>query len=404
MLRMRESAALRRVGVVAGWLTFVWATTHWYTWQRTIDLLFGSDMTQYEWIARAAPSFPNKQIPSQHAARFVPHYLIGLISDGLGVGDRAVYYVAAFLLLIAILLVIDVTIRPLRLSLGAYALCLGTLLANPYLFRFLVICPARLADSVFVLGGSLALLGLLRRSSCLLVVGLVVATLGRSEAALPLVVLAPLAVAFAPNWRTLSARIRWTVASLAAAAPVLAYSLVRLADSSFSVRDHPGFMGLTIFGALADLPGTAHTIGAAWARAGAGIAGVAGLLLGLAVVRVRGRHRPSLPFAFWTALGAGLCISLEAVVLNPVWLNGSEPLLSALGAALLAVAAAILFASTPLRLAPTPVVIASGGLLLTSLHHRFSAISPVTTPGSYAALALAGLLVVTVAIAAGGSR
>ena len=29
-------------------LGLVWASTHWYSWQRTIDLIFGSDMEEYE--------------------------------------------------------------------------------------------------------------------------------------------------------------------------------------------------------------------------------------------------------------------------------------------------------------------------------------------------------------------
>jgi hypothetical protein len=160
-------------------------------------------------------------------------------------------------------------------------------------------------------------------------------------------------------------------------------------------------MGLTIFGALADLPGSAHTIASAWARAGAGVAGVGGLLIGLAVLRLRAAERRRVPFAVWAALAAGAVVSLESIVLNPIWLNGSEPLLSALGTALFVVAAAILIASGGLRIAPAGVLLASGGLLVTSLHHRFAAISPVSTPGAYAALAFAGLLVVAFAVARG---
>ena len=400
-----ETVSLReRVGVVGLWLAFVWLTTHWYSWQRTIDLLFGSDMKEYERIARAAPHFPHHALPSQHAARFVPHYLIGLISDALGVGDRTVYYAAAIVLLLALLVVVDRTIAPLGLSLGVYALCMGALVANPYLYRYLAICPARLADSVFLIGGSLAFVGLVRRSGWLLVGGLVVATLGRSEAVVPLVFLAPLGVALSPEWRALAARTRLIVGSLAFAAPVITYAVIRIVDSSFSVRDHPGFMGLTIFGALRDLPGSAHTIAAAWARAGGGVAGVAGILIGLAILRLRGRQRPRIPFAFWAALVAGLSISLEAIVLNPIWLNGSEPLLSALGTALYVVAAAVLATSASLRIAPAVALVASAGLVLTSLHHRFAAISPVSTPGAYAALAFVGLLIVAAAVGWGLPR
>ena len=76
-----------RVAVAAAWLAAVWATTHWYSWQRTIDLLFGSDVVEYERVARASPGFPSEPLPSQHADRFVPHYLIGLLSDALHAPD-----------------------------------------------------------------------------------------------------------------------------------------------------------------------------------------------------------------------------------------------------------------------------------------------------------------------------
>ena len=105
-----------RLAAAGGWLAFVWATTHWYSWQQTIDLLFGSDAQEYETIAKAAPGFPDEALPSQHANRFVPHYLVGLVSDALHVGDRRLYYVFAFLLLLAILVVLDRLLRPFRLG------------------------------------------------------------------------------------------------------------------------------------------------------------------------------------------------------------------------------------------------------------------------------------------------
>jgi len=42
-----------RVATAGTWLAAVWATTHWYSWQRTIDLLFGSDVVEYERVAKA---------------------------------------------------------------------------------------------------------------------------------------------------------------------------------------------------------------------------------------------------------------------------------------------------------------------------------------------------------------
>src|SRR5205823_5217845 len=190
-----------RLAAAGAWLAAVWATTHWYSWQRSVDLLFGSDMVEYERVARAAPGFPDQPLPSQHADRFVPHYLVGLASDGLHVRDRLVYYVAAFVLLSLIVFLFDRLVAPLGLRRLEYTVTLGALIANPYLFRFLAICPGRLADSVFILGGLVALLGLLRGNPWTLLAGLVIATLGRSEAVFPFVALAPIGVALSPDWR-----------------------------------------------------------------------------------------------------------------------------------------------------------------------------------------------------------
>src|SRR5216117_2074420 len=103
----RRPIAAYQVAIGGAWLAFVWATTHWYSWQRTVDLLFGSDMVEYERVARAAPGLPDQPLPSQHADRFVPHYLVGPGSDVLHVGVRPLYYACAFALLGVIVLLVD---------------------------------------------------------------------------------------------------------------------------------------------------------------------------------------------------------------------------------------------------------------------------------------------------------
>jgi hypothetical protein len=75
------------------------------------------------------------------------------------------------------------------------------------------------------------------------------------------------------------------------------------------------------------------------ARIVVGIAGALAVLLGAMAARRLGRY-PALPFPFWAGLAGGLAVSGEAFLLNPKWINGSEPLLAALGAAFFAVAAA----------------------------------------------------------------
>ena len=390
-----------RVLISGGWLAFAWATTHWYSWQRTIDLLFGSDMPEYERVAQAAPGLPSQPLPSQHADRFVPHYLVGLGSDAFHVGDRPLYYVSAIVLLFVIVALVDRLLAPLDLGRLEYALCIGALVANPYLYRFLAICPARLADSVFIVGGAVALLGLLCRNPWLLVGGLVIATLGRSEAVFPLVLLAPIGVALSPLWREGPPRRRLAVAVSAFVVPLVAYALLRVADRSFSVRDHPGFFGLTIFGSLRDLPGSGGRIGLHLARILIGIAAACAIIVGALVAR-RSRRLGRLPFPFWAGLAGGVAVSGEAFLLNPAWIKGSEPLLSALGAAFFVVAAAAALSSLSREgrtMGRLPAALAIAGLVGTSLHHRFAAISPVSTPGRFAALAAFSAVAVAVAIA-----
>lgn len=391
-----------RLAVAAGWLAAVWATTHWYSWQRTIDLLFGSDVVEYERVARAAPHFPTEPLPSQHADRFVPHYLIGLLSDALHAPDRIVYYVAAFVLLGVIVLLVDRALDGVPLGLFEYAVVIGAVVANPYLFRFLAICPGRLADSVFIVGGLLALLGVLRTDGRLLVAGLVIATLGRSEAVFPLALLAPFAVWFAPDRRAEPPRRRGLVALATLAVPLATYGLVRLADHTFSVRDHPRFFGLTILGTFRDLPGSSGHLGMHLARIFVGIAAAVALIAAaLAVRHVAGAGR--LPFSFWAALAAGIAVSGEAFLLNPVWINGSEPLLAALGAAFLVIAGGIALGTTDARrrLASWPAWVALAALAAISLNHRYAWISPVSTKAQFAALTTVAAGVFAAAVFAG---
>lgn len=395
-----------RLVVGTAWLGFVWATTHWYSWQRTIDLLFGSDMPEYERIARAAPGFPAEPLPSQHADRFAPHYLVGLGSDILHVGLRPLYYVCAFLLLGLVVLLVDRAVSPLRLGRLEYVLAIGALVANPYLFRFLAVCPARLADSVFIAGGLVALLGLLRVNAWLLVAGLVAATLGRSEAVFPLVALAPIGVVLSREWRARGSRPRAAAAVSAFAAPLAVYGLVRLVDRTFSTHDHPGFFGLTIFGSLRDLPGSGGTIGLHVARILVGIAGAAALLAGALAARWRSRPDP-FPFAFWAGLAGGVAVSGEAFLLNPSWINGSEPLLAGLGTAFFVVAAAAALSAldrAASRIGPGLALLATLGLVGVSLNHRYAAISPVSTAAQYAALAAVCAAVTAAAVGAGAFR
>src|SRR4029450_11541443 len=154
-----------------------------------------------------------------------------------------------------------------------------------------------------------------------------------------------------------------------------------------------------IFGDLRDLPGSAGTIGLHGSRGVIGGVGAAALLARVLVARCPPRAPGNLPFAFWASLVAGVAVSGEALILSPGFIHGNSPLLSALGAVFFVVAAGAALQGWTLsvRAGARGVV----GLAVVSLHHRFSTISPVSTPGRYAGLAAIAALAVAVAIATG---
>ncbi len=172
------------------------------------------------------------------------------------------------------------------------------------------------------------------------------------------------------------------------AVPLVAYALIVVADDSFSRRDHPGFWELTIFGVLRDLPGSAHELGAHSLRVIGGVLAPAALIVAGLVARRTRRVRTPLGFAFWSALVAGVVVSAEGWILSPEFIHGNSGLIAALGSAFLVVAAG--GALQDLDLPVPAAVVALGGLVLVSLHHLYAAISPVSTPGPYGALAAVG--------------
>jgi hypothetical protein len=184
--------------------------------------------------------------------------------------------------------------------------------------------------------------------------------------------------------------------------PLGVYGLIVIADDSFSRRDHPGFWGLTIFGDFRDLPGSAGTIGLHGSRVVIGVVGAAALIVGALLARWHGGARGKLPFAFWASLVAGIAVSGEALILSPGFIHGNSPLLSALGAVFFVVAAGAALQGWALSVRAGAVGIV--GLAVVSLHHRFSTISPVSTPGRYAGLAAIAAAAVAIAVATGARR
>src|SRR4051794_16901289 len=69
-------------------------TQAWRSWNGGIALLTARDVFSYEAIAAAAPGLPSADLPAQHAERWVPHRVLGTLSDWTGVSIHVVDAVA----------------------------------------------------------------------------------------------------------------------------------------------------------------------------------------------------------------------------------------------------------------------------------------------------------------------
>jgi hypothetical protein len=342
-----------RALAVGGWIVFVLATQRWYSWNRAVELDLGGDMPAYESIARAAPGLPTEPIRVQHAQRFPLHWLVGSIADVTGIGLHVVYALAMALCLSAILLAVHATLDRLDLTPGAYALCIGSLIAGAYSFRYLLIVPAMVGDALFVLGLSLVLLAFVSDTFVLLLAGLLVAVVAR-QTGLPLVLPAAAWLATRPGRR--GRRI-----ALAIALPVCAYAVIAVAAHSFARDDFGGFSRFTVLGSIGHPRELAAHVGRL----------ALGVLVPLAfAVAAWLRTRRRLDATAWAVAGAAIVVLAQPLLLGPAWVVQNEARLAALATPALAV-----FAAWSLRAVSLPrrETIAIGAAIAAgSLHHLYS--------------------------------
>lgn len=367
MLRAR----LLGPGAVAllGWLGFVLATERWRPWSDAVRLQYATDVEEYETIARAAPGFPSVRIQTPHADRWVPEWVVGEVHRLVSLGLHATYAVATALVLAVTIGAMLATLRRLRVGWAAGALVIGAFVASAYPFRYLVEAPGMLTDALFVCGLALAVLAFESVSPVLLVVGLVVATLGR-QTGIPLAVVAVVAVLVDRRWR----RRRVATAILAVVLPVLAYVIPHVTSHSFSDRSGRGLVGMTVGGDWAPHAFATHV-------------GRCAIVLGipaalLAVGWFRGRRAP-----LWGPLALGLCVVAQGLVLAPDW-SHAEPRLVGLALPALAIAAAPGLDAA--RLGAGEAAVAALGIALASLHHLYA--YPADRTSEWAAFVVAGTL------------
>lgn len=377
-IRSRSRAAATPYAAIAtGWLAFVVVTEHWRPWGDSVRLNYATDVEEYETIARAAPGFPSVRIQAPHADRFPVHWTVGELHDLLAVGLHPLYWIATGLAVVGMLVTVHASLAALRASRTTYALVFGAVAASAYPMRYLLDAPGMLTDALFVLGLAVVVHGFVSGRFELVLAGLAAATLGRQNG-VPLAVVAAVAVALEPRWRTR----RWAYSALAIAVPVVLYVVPHEASASWSDTSGRGLLGMTVGGGWGGREGVAHL-----GRCAVAVAVPAALLV---LGWVRTRRTP-----LWTPLALGACVVAQAVVLAPDW-SHAEPRLAGLGLPALAVAAVP--SLTGARLGSRGAALAVVGIALASFHHIYSHVGIRNTSEWGALVALGSLLILLPAV------
>jgi hypothetical protein len=359
------------------WAIPVLALQRWWSWGDAVRAHFAQDMSSYERIARAAPSFPDEHVLRPFAERFPVHWLVGSLSNGLDVSLHGLYRVADLLVLALLVWAMHLVLRRLRLEPGAHAVALGAVAASAYPVHYLLAAPGMLSDGVFCLGLSVALLGFVAGRFELVLGGLVVATLGR-QTAVPVAFAAALWTVFAPAWR---AR-RWSYAAAAALVPLGLWLALHFVADSFADPERGGFRDLTVFGY------GAHDLADHLGRIALGILVPAAIAPG-AWLRAGGR----LPRG---ALLLAAAVVAQTLVLGPTSNGDNEPRLAGLAVPALAVTAGALLARTRLGRGETAVLCLA--ILAGGLHHRYTH-AGLDRPWQWAALEAAAAAVIVAVLA-----
>ena len=365
--------------ITAGLLATVGVTNRWLSWSAGYWLLRAHDETDYRVIAAAAPHFPGQRIQDQHAQRFVPHYLLGLVSNGWASLDTT-YAVGAVLVALVLCGLLGAALIRIRLSTAAFAICMGAFVLNTYSLRYYGLAPAEFSDLFLEIGLLIIIWGLISGRFWLVLVGVVFATLAR-QTAVPATLAAAYWLAAGPNWRQ-GHTVTRVARSLAVVLVSLALWLVLKAVAEpFSAAHTPNFAHFTMLTDIERLPHGLGQLGQHLLRSINGLLTVFALLAAVLVATRRVRLRVPLPFEFWGCLFIGLCVAIQPVIFSPEYAAHNETRLAvlALPVFICALAYAMQRHERSARPAGTRATIAVLAILAVgSLHHLYTVIGPAS--------------------------
>jgi len=368
---------LARLLALGAWAAAALALQRWWAWGDAVRAHFAQDMSSYERIARAAPSFPDQHVLRPFAERFPVHWLIGSLADGLGLSLHGLYRVADLLVLALLVWTVHLVLLRLRLDPRAHTIALGAVAVSAYPVHYLLAAPGMLSDGIFCLGLAVALLGFAAGRFELVLGGLALATIGR-QTAVPVAFAAALWTAFAPAWRPR----RWLYAAATALVPLGLWLALHFVADSFADPERGGFRDLTVFGY------GAHDLADHLGRIGLGILVPGAIALG-AWLRTGGRVPRG-------ALLLAAAVVAQTLVLGPTSNGDNEPRLAGLAVPALAVAAGSLLGRTRLGRGETAVLAIA--VLAGGLHHRYTH-AGLDRPWQWVALEVAAAAVIVAVLA-----
>lgn len=218
-------------------------TNRWLSYQEGIDTLKAADTNSYMTIAGAAPALPSLApsalLPTNHTARFVLPYLVGTFAHLTGVSHERLFLLATLFFCGLVVWSVHRVLLEIHCSDSQYALAMALLIFNPYMFRYYLAVPAMVNDVVFVAGLALTLLGLVRGGLGIVLVGCLVAIVGRQNALVFLPALG-LWMVVGEKWRTGGIVRSLTRFGIVAASVAAVYVVIGQVIAPFSVRGMEG--------------------------------------------------------------------------------------------------------------------------------------------------------------------
>ena len=160
-------------------LSFAVVTQRWMGFDQGSQFVVATSSPLYVEIARAAPTYPSSA-PYYIAERALPHFGVGVVAKALGISVETAYLGTTIALIFLILLTVYFGLVQLRIPSELSALLLSSILLNPYAFRYYLLAQPMFTDLIFVLGLALLVLGLFYARFAVVLVGLLIAVLGRN--------------------------------------------------------------------------------------------------------------------------------------------------------------------------------------------------------------------------------